>query len=77
MGQVTAVATTITRVTATLIEKAVFVFLETPKKGQIPRNFDSTILFVSIAASKIEAIDVVLLIYRRLLFAVFFAANGS
>ena len=69
MGQVTAVETTITSVTAMLIENAVSVFLETPKNGHIPRNFDNTILFVRIAARSMEAIAVLLFIYRRLLFS--------
>ena len=38
MGQVTAVEMTITRVTARLMLAAVFSFLETPKKGQMPKN---------------------------------------
>lgn len=38
MGQVTAVASTMTTVTAKLMPVAVFSFLETPKNGQIPRN---------------------------------------
>ena len=65
--------TTITSVTAMLIERAVSVFLETPKNGQIPRNFESTILLVSIAAKRIDAMEVALFIYFRLPFSVFAA----
>ena len=68
MGYVTADAATITSVTATLIENAVLSFLETPKNGHIPRNFESTILLVRIPASKIEQIKVSLFIFRYLLF---------
>ena len=56
-----------------LIERAVSVFLETPKNGRIPRNFESTILLVSIAAKRIDAIEVALFIYFRPLFTVFAA----
>ena len=42
MGQVTAVATTITIITAMDMPMALSSFLETPRKGQMPRNFDST-----------------------------------
>ena len=56
-----------TSVTATLIDKAVLTFFETPKKGHIPRNFESTILLVKIPANKIEVIAVTLFIYGYLL----------
>src|SRR5574344_1590505 len=41
-GQVTAVASTITNITALLIPTAVFNFLETPKNGHIPKNLHKT-----------------------------------
>ena len=71
MGWVAAVAITITSVTAILIEKAVFTFLDTPRNGQIPIKRESTILLVRIPAKSIVTIDVVLFITATYLFCVF------
>ena len=54
IGHVTAVARTITKITATDIPTAVSNFLDTPRNGQIPKNLDNTKLLVRIAAKKIE-----------------------
>jgi len=43
----------ITNITANPMPKAVEIFLETPRKGQIPKNCDKTMLFTKIAAIKI------------------------
>ena len=42
MGQVTAVASTMTKTTAQLMPKAESSFLDTPRKGQMPRNCTRT-----------------------------------
>ena len=46
---VTMVAIVSTNATAALMPIAVSIFLETPRKGQIPRNCDNTMLFTKIA----------------------------
>ena len=43
----------ITKATAPLIPRAVLIFLDTPKNGQIPKNCDNTMLFTKTAAIKI------------------------
>ena len=42
MGQVAAVASTMTKVTARDMPTALSSFLDTPRKGQMPRNFTRT-----------------------------------
>ena len=52
MGQVSAVDMTMTKVTAMLMPRAELVFLETPMKGQMPMNLDSTKLSTSTALKR-------------------------
>ncbi len=54
------VAIVITKATAPLIPKAVSSFLETPRKGQIPKNCDNTILFTNTALIKINIYVIIL-----------------
>ena len=49
IGQVTAVASAMTKMTATLMPNAESSFLLTPRKGQMPRNCASTTLFTKMA----------------------------
>jgi hypothetical protein len=46
---VAAEATAITKITATPIPMAVFIFLDTPRKGQIPKNLTRTKFSMSTA----------------------------
>jgi hypothetical protein len=48
------VAMTNTKVTARPIPLAVSTFFDTPRKGQIPKNCDNTILLTNIAEMKIN-----------------------
>ena len=43
-----------TKATAAPIPKAVSIFFDTPKKGQMPKNCDNTILFTNIAEMNIK-----------------------
>ena len=51
---VTIVAIVITNVTAAPIPIAVLTFLETPKKGHIPKNCASTILLTNMAVMNMD-----------------------
>lgn len=51
---VIAVATTITKATAIVMPYAAPRFLETPTKGHMPRNWENTILFTSMAVRTID-----------------------
>ncbi len=52
--QVIMEAITITKITAILMPTAVSTFLDTPRKGQIPKNRASTKLLTSIAERNIK-----------------------
>ena len=60
MGQLTAEATPITKVTAMPMPSAVSTFLDTPMKGQMPRNWDRTKLLTRIAAKAMASRLVIL-----------------
>ena len=59
MSEVTSVASVITKITATPMPKAVLNLLETPKKGQMPKNCDKTILFTNTQAIIIKTYSIV------------------
>ncbi len=54
MNQVTTVATVMTKVTAIPIPSEVSTFLETPMKGQMPRNRANTKLLTKTALTRIR-----------------------
>ena len=54
------VAMVITNTTAMLIPKAVSIFLEAHKKGQIPKNCANTTLFTNIAEININIYSIIL-----------------
>ena len=49
------------------IPAAVLIFLETPRNGQMPRNWDSTILLTNIAEMNIKKYSIAFRIYGSLL----------
>ena len=48
------VESVMTNVTAAPIPRAELVFFDTPKKGQMPRNWANTILLMNIAVTMME-----------------------
>ena len=54
MSHVTIVAKVMTKITAAPIPNEVDIFLETPRKGQMPRNCVKTILLTNIAEINIS-----------------------
>ncbi len=55
INQVTTVATVMTKVTAIPMPRAVSTFLETPRKGQMPRNRARTKLLTKMALTRISS----------------------
>ena len=55
------VAMVSTKATAAPMPQAVSTFLLTPRKGQMPRNWESTMLFTNIAVMKIRMYAIVLI----------------
>ena len=70
-----------TKVTAAPMPTAVSIFLETPKNGQIPRNWEKIKLLVRIAPSAMASSFVTLILYfasfSSALAAFFFSALAS
>jgi len=60
IGYVMADDIPITRITAMLIPIAVLSFLDTPRNGQIPRNFERTKLSTKITLNKIINISFII-----------------
>ena len=67
MRYVTRVARVITKHTAMDMPVAVDSLFDTPRNGQIPRNWDRTILLTNIAAINIRKYSIVFRLYGSLL----------
>ena len=69
--KVTIVEIVKTKVTAALMPTAVDTFFDTPKKGQIPKNWDNTTLFTKTAAINIKIYSIMIGYYAlRSLFTI-------
>ena len=66
---VTSVASVMTKTTAPDIPTAVEILLDTPKKGQMPKNWENTMLLTNIAPIMIMNISMILKFYAFFLIA--------
>ena len=66
-SHVTMVASVSTKATAALMPRAVSTFLDTPRNGHIPKNWESTILFTNIAEINISMYSIICYAFLNLL----------
>ena len=62
-SHVTSVASTMTKATAADMPSDVSIFLETPRKGQMPRNCANTMLLTKMALMKIRIYSIIVVYY--------------